>query len=276
MIRIVVDSSCDIPPALVDQYGIRVVPLTIRFGSQEYTDGLDLDHEGFWSRLASSEELPETAAPAAGAFVDTFEALKAERAAGVVVVTLSSELSGTYQSAVIAAERMAPELDVRVVDSGSVSMAAGFQALAAARAAQDGAEIGHVVSAAVSSRERTQIFAALDTLEYLKRGGRVGNTAAFFGTLLNVKPLITLAEGVVSAAGRARTRTKAVAAVLDHLAAQSNIAELAILHGAASDLEEFRDRLGSVTDAPIIDAELGPVVGTHAGPGVIGVAYRLG
>ena len=276
MIRVVVDSSCDIPPALREELGIRVVPLTIRFGDEEYVDGVDLDHDGFWSRLASSQELPETAAPAAGSFVETFEALKAEGASGVVVVTLSSELSGTYQSAVIAAERVTPDLDVRVVDSGSVSMAAGFQALEAARVADAGAEIGQVVSAAVGSRERTQVFAALDSLEYLKRGGRVGNAAAFFGTLLNVKPLITLADGVVAAAGRARTRTKAMAAVLDHLATQTSIAEVAILHGAATDLDRFRAQLQAVTDAPTIDAELGPVVGTHAGPGVIGVAYRIG
>lgn len=277
MIRIVADSSTDIPPEMVSRHAITTVPLSIRFGDEELIDGEDLDRATFWTRLAASSDLPETAAPPAGRFQDAYLELAESGATGIVTVTLSSQLSGTYQSAVIAAEKVADTIPVIVVDSASVSMAAGFQALEAARAAEGGADLAGAVAAAAACREHTNLFAALDTLEYLRRGGRIGNAAAFFGNLLNVKPLITFADGAVSAAGRARTRSKALAAVVDHVAGLERVAELAVLHGAAPDLEEFMAKLSTVVSPDrMFPAELGPVVGTHAGPGVLGVAYRTG
>ena len=276
MIRIVTDSSNDIPGDLVDRHSITVVPLSVRFGDAEYVDGEDLQRREFWPRLADAHELPETAAPPAGKFQDAYLDLADEGATGVVVVTLSSELSGTYQSAVIAAEKVSDTVPVMVVDSQTVSMASGFQALAAVRAAEAGGTMAEVVEAAQSCRGSVNLFAALDTLEYLKRGGRIGNAAAFFGTLLNVKPLITFADGVVAAAGRTRTRSKAIAAVTDHVAGTPNIAELAVLHGATVDLDTCMQALEPHIDVSrMFPAELGPVVGTHAGPGVFGVAYRV-
>ncbi len=277
MIRIVADSSTDIPPELLARYSISTVPLSIRFGEEELIDGEDLDRESFWTRLAASSELPETAAPPAGRFQDTYLALADAGATGIVTVTLSAQLSGTYQSAVIAAEKVADTVPVIVIDSAAVSMAAGFQALEAARAAEAGTDLAGAVAAAAACREHTNLFAALDTLEYLRRGGRIGSAAAFFGSLLNVKPLITFADGAVSAAGRARTHSKALAAVIAHVAGLGEVAELAVLHGAAPDLDEFMGRLAElVSPDRIFSAELGPVVGTHAGPGVLGVAYRTG
>ncbi|MDH3499965.1 MAG: DegV family protein [Acidimicrobiia bacterium] len=275
MIRIVTDSSADLPSDLVARHGIVVVPLTIRFGDEEYVDGQDLDRSAFWPKLTASEVLPETAAPPAGMFQDAFLDLAEGGATGVVAVTLSSHVSGTYQSAAIAAEKVADTIPVTVADSESVSMATGFQVLEAARAAAAGRSLTEVVATTAACRSTTNIFATLDTLEFLKRGGRVGNAAAFFGSLLNVKPLITFAGGAVAAAGRARTRSKAVAAVVAHVAGLGEIEELAVLHGSVPDLEAFTDMLAVHVDRDrMFPAELGPVVGTHAGPGVIGVAYR--
>lgn len=276
MIRVVTDSSTDLPAALADEHDIAIVPLTIRFGDQEYVDRLDLTHDRFWVELATSGHLPETAAPSAGSFQDAFELAHKDGAEGIVAVCLSAELSATYQSAVIAAERVADRVPVRVVDSGSVTMAAGFQVLAAARAAGEGADLEGVVAAADAVRSATNVFAALDTLEFLKRGGRIGAAQAFFGGLLNVKPLITLADGAVAPAGRVRTRSKALAAIVEHVAGLGQVEELAVLHGAADDVAELTGMLAAHFPAErIVSAELGPVVSTHTGPGVIGVAYRL-
>lgn len=275
MIRIVTDSSADLPAELVERHQVTVVPLSIRFGDEELIDGENLDRAAFWPRLAGSDELPETAAPAAGRFQDAFHDLAEAGAAGAVVVTLSSQLSGTYQSAVIAAEKVADVIPVSVVDSQAVSMAAGFQALEAARAAAAGADLAQVQAAATACRTNTNLFAALDTLEFLRRGGRIGSAAAFLGSLLDVKPLITFADGVVAAAGRARTRGKALAAIVDHVTQLGEVAELAVLHGSSPDVDRLVDQLRPMVDeSRMFTAELGPVVGTHAGPGVIGVAYR--
>jgi DegV family protein with EDD domain len=276
MIRVVTDSSTDLPADLAEQHRIAVVPLSIRFGDDEFVDRIDLTHDEFWVKLSSSAHLPETAAPSAGSFQDAFEEAHKDGATGVVAVCLSADLSATYQSAVIAAERVSDRIPIKVVDSRSVTMAAGFQVLAAAEAAEQGGDLEAVSRAAEAVRPRVNVFAALDTLEFLKRGGRIGAAQAFFGGLLNVKPLITLADGVVSPAGRVRTRTKALSAIADHVGGLGEVEQLAVLHGAAPDVEALTAKLAvHFPRDRIMAAQLGPVVSTHTGPGVIGVAYRL-
>lgn len=272
MIRIVADSSCDLPDELAATHNIEIVPLTIRFGNEEFVDRIGLTTGQFWDRLHASSVLPETAAPSAGAFRDTYTRLAEQGADGIVVVCLSSELSGTYQAAVIAAEQTS-EIPVKVIDSRNVSMAMGFQVLEAARAAARGADLLEVAATAARTAEATNFLAVLDTLEYLQRGGRLGNTAAFFGSLLHIKPLITMENGVVAAAGRVRTRERALSALVDRIA-ELDVAELAILNAASSDIHDLRNRYSGAT-APNLIAEIGPVVGTHTGPGVLGFAYRL-
>jgi DegV family protein with EDD domain len=277
MIRIVTDSSSDLPAALVDRHDIEVVPLTIRFGDTEYVDGRDLSPAAFWRELQRSEHLPETAAPSAGQFQDAYRRLAASGADGIVAVCLSAELSATYQSAVIAAEAVAGEIPVEVIDSQAVSMAAGLQVLEAARAAEAGADLATTADAARDAVPKTNVIAALDTIEFLRRGGRVGAAQAFFGGLLQVKPLITFENGVVAPAGRVRTRSRALAAIVAKVEKLApDLAELALVHGGAEDVSDLLDRLERfVPRQQVIMAGLGPVVGTHAGPGVLGVAYRL-
>lgn len=276
MIRIVTDSSSDLPVEVRQQLGITIVPLTIRFGSETFVDGVDLDTGAFWSRLGSSSTLPETAAPSAGAFMETFDVLSTEGASGIVVLSLSARLSATHQSAVIAAENVASRIDVRVIDSGTVSMALGLAAMVAAEAARAGGDVEAVAAAALSAAARSEVIVALDTLEFLKRGGRIGGAQAMLGGMLDVKPLVTVDDGVVAAAGRVRTRSKARAAIVDRAAANAHSPKMAVLHGAAADSEEVLAEVREVVGDHVLVAELGPVVGTHAGPGAIGVAYVRG
>lgn len=276
MIRIVTDSSCDLPDEILQRHRITVVPLTIRFGEEGFVDREELSIDDFWVRLSAAKDLPETAAPSVGRFQDVYRELSYAGADGIVVVTISAGISATHQSASLAADQLRSGIPVRVIDSRLVSAALGLGVLAAARAAEAGGTIDVVEATAREAVASSNLFAALDTLEYLKRGGRIGSTAAFFGNLLDVKPLITFAEGVVSAGGRVRTRRKAIKAVLDHLESLESVAEVGVVHSNPPDLDEFLGALRELGhDDPLV-ALLGPVVGAHAGPRAIGIVYRQG
>ena len=183
-IRIVTDSSCDLPQEVVDAHGVRVVPLSIRFGDEELIDREQLSTAEFWARCASSSTLPETAAPAPGQFERVYRELAAEGATGVVVVSLSGALSATMQSAELAARSVADVVPVRVVDSRSVTLGVGTIVLACAERAAGGAGLDDVAALATDLAERTKVYGALDTLENLKKGGRIGGARALLGTAL--------------------------------------------------------------------------------------------
>ena len=274
MIRVVTDSSSDVPSELAAQSGIEVVPLTIRFGDDEFVDRSDLSTASFWDKLVAADRLPETAAPSAGLFEERYRSMIDEGASGIVAITISSELSGTYQSAVIAAERLAGAVPIRVIDSQNVGMALGLPVREAARFAAGGASIDEVASHSMDAIASTNIVGALDTLEYLKRGGRMGSAQAFFGDLLKIKPLITIENGAVAPLGRVRTRSKAIAALEERIAAIGpRIRAASVFHGAAQDVDSVVGRIEHHLDVPVIVTMLGAVVGTHTGPGTIGVAY---
>ena len=274
MIRIVTDSSSDVPAALAAEHGVTIVPLTIRFGDDEFVDHRDLSAAAFWERLVAVDRLPETAAPSAGLFEESYRSLIDGGASGIVVMTISSALSGTYQSAVIAAERLSGDIPIKIIDSRTVGMGLGLPVLDTARFAAGGPSIDAVVQHATDTLASTDIVAALDTLEYLKRGGRIGSAQAFFGGLLNIKPLIGLDEGIVSPLGRVRTRSRAVAALEERFAALGpRIRATAVFHGAAPDVDLVVERIQRHVDHEVIVTTLGAVVGTHTGPGTVGVAY---
>lgn len=269
MIRIVTDSSADLSPAVATEHHIEVVPLTIRFGDEEFVDRRDLSAAAFWERMDRAVDLPTTAAPSIGAFQQAFDTLEEEGADGVVAICISEGLSATYRSAQLAAAEVS--VPVRVIDSGTASMPLGLTAIAAADAARLGADLDDVAAAVAGARP--DLLATLDTLENLKRGGRIGAAEAFFGGLLNVKPLITFTDGVVAAAGRVRTRRKALTALLDWLASQEHVTRLGIVHGNAPDIEEFAGLAAErVSDVPVLVELAGPVIGTHAGAGFVGLA----
>ncbi|MFT7392375.1 MAG: DegV family protein with EDD domain [Candidatus Azotimanducaceae bacterium] len=279
IVRIVTDSSCDLPQEIADELGIVIVPLSIRFGDDELIDRKELTVAEFWSRCAGSDTLPETAAPAPGQFETVYRRLKDEGAAGVVVVSLSGALSATMQSAELAARSIANDdsidFDVRVVDSRTVTLGLGTIALACARAGRDGGSIDDVEALATDLAQRTRVFGALDTLENLKKGGRVGNAKAMLATVLSIKPIIEVAGGIVEEAGKQRTRSKALKYLVDKVRSfDGKIENLAVLHADCSDVDLFVDMLTPHYDGDIVIGEIGPVIGTHGGRGTIGVAFH--
>ncbi|MFT7501926.1 MAG: DegV family protein with EDD domain [Gammaproteobacteria bacterium] len=279
IVRIVTDSSCDLPQEIADELGIVIVPLSIRFGDEELIDREQLTVAEFWSRCARSNTLPETAAPAPGQFETVYRRLSNEGANGVVVVSLSGALSATMQSAELAARSIASDdstdFDVRVVDSRTVTLGLGTIALACARAGRDGGSIDEVETLATDLAQRTRVFAALDTLENLKKGGRVGNAKAMLATALSIKPIIEIADGVVEEAGKQRTRSKALKYLVDKVKSfDGRIENLAVLHADCSDVDMFVEMLTPHYDGDIVIGEIGPVIGTHGGQGTIGVAFH--
>ncbi|MGH9245827.1 MAG: DegV family protein [Acidimicrobiales bacterium] len=275
-VRIVTDSASDLDADLCDEFGIAVVPLTIRFGGDEFVDREELSVDEFYRRLAESPTLPETAAPAPGAFEKAYRRLAEDGADAIVCITLSSDVSATMQSAMNAAEAVADDIDVRVVDSRGVTVSEGNKALAAARAAKDGKTADDIVALVADLAARTRTYGTLDTLDNLKKGGRIGNAQALLGTLLSIKPLIDISSGKVEEAGRTRTRRKALEALAGKVLEHPAVEDLAVMHGQAPDLDAFLALLAprySKDDLRI--ALVGPVVGAHAGPRVIGVTFHL-
>jgi fatty acid kinase fatty acid binding subunit len=274
-IRVVTDSSCDLPPQLVKAHGISVVPLSIRFGDEEFVDQVELTTDEFWEKVAESSTLPETAAPAPGAFEACFRELVERGATGIVCVNLSSHLSGTMQSAQVAAAAVATDCPVQVIDSQSASMGLGNLCLTAARRAADGDSLGSIVAEVTSRRDRTRLFATLDTMDHIRKSGRIGNARALLGTMLSIKPVVEIRAGVVDEAGRVRTRSKALK-LLASKAAEQPIEHLAVLHANAPDVDDLLELLDPIFPRDeIVTGAIGPVIGTHAGPRVIGVTYQL-
>ena len=275
-VRIVTDSSCDLPQAMADALGIRIVPLSVRFGDTEYIDRTTITATEFWSKCAASATLPETAAPSPGSFEETYRSLAAEGATAIVVVALSSDLSATMQSAELAARAVAPGIDVRIVDSRNASMGLGLTVLACAELAKTGASADEVVARAQSVIPRTRVFAALDTLDNLKKGGRIGGAKAMLATVMSIKPLISVTNGLVEEAGKQRTRSKALAHLVDILRNQEvPIERLSILNAQCSDIDAFVAMVKEVYTGEIIVGDIGAVIGTHAGQGTIGIVFLL-
>jgi len=274
-VRVVTDSSCDLSQSLVDAMRIEVVPLSIRFGDEELIDRVELSPEDFWDRLRSSTTLPETSAPSAGKFEERFRGLIDRGATGIICINLSSRLSATMQAAQVAANIVRDDCPIVVIDSRTVSMGLGALCLTAARRAADGARLEEIVEDVLSRRDRTRLYGTLDTLEYLKRGGRIGNARALLGSMLSIKPIVEVHEGAVEEAGKVRTRSKALHLLAEKAKAQP-IDSLAVLHGQAADMEDLLDALGEIFPRDdIVTGLVGPVIGTHAGPGVIGVSFQV-
>jgi len=266
----VTDSVADLPPRVAEEFGITVVPLVVRFGTDLYRDGLDLSPDQFYGKLRSGKDLPATSVPTPAAFADAYDKL-AEKANEIVVIALTSKLSATYQVALQSAGLMKKRCRVEVVDSQWAVMAQGFIAIAAAKAAQGGASLDEVLNVARYNMHRVDMRAAFDTLEYLERGGRIGKAQAFLGSLLKVNPIIGLKDGEVYPCARERSRTRAVDHLYNFAAGFSNIEGLAVEY--ATDLDEANrlvQRLQSkYPQVPIYLSRASPVIGTHTGPGLI-------
>jgi DegV family protein with EDD domain len=277
MIHIVTDSTASIPPALVKQHHIHVVPQIINFGGESFKEGIDLSIAEFYERLSSASELPTTSQPSAGMFLELFQRLIG---AGdtTLAILISNELSGSYLSAQ-GAKEMLPEADIHVIDSRSVSAPLGFMVLEAARMAQGGADLERIKARVAQMIQGFQIFFLVDTLEFLRRGGRIGGAAALVGTALKMKPLLTIENGRVEPCERVRTKAKAVARlkelVRERLAPESGKIYLAAVHGNApvEGATLYEELLREFHPAESMLTDLTPAIATHAGPGVLAVAF---
>jgi DegV family protein with EDD domain len=273
-VRIVTDSSCDLTNDQTAALGIEVVPLSIRFGDEEFTDGVDLTVDQFYERLATATDLPETAAPAPGKFEEAFRRAVELGADEIVCINISSDLSATMQSAQNAGRAMEGTAPVQVIDSHSITMGLGSQVLAAAEAARDGQSSADIVAMVTSMAKRTHVLGALDTLENLRKGGRIGGAQHLLGNLLSIKPIVDISTGKVEEAGKARTRKKALQVLAERALALPNVERLCVCHGNAPDLDEFLDLLSARYPRDSIPvAKIGPVIGTHGGPRVMGVTW---
>ncbi len=273
-IRIVTDSASDLPQDVADRLNIDVVSLSVRFGEDEFTDRVDLTSDEFWAKCKASKTLPETAAPSPGAFQLAYERALSDGCDGVLVIALSEALSATHQSAMLAKNAVAEKIPVRVVDSQAVSMAQGLLAIEVAEFAKTGASLDDLEKLALELTNKIGVVAMLDTLEHLQKGGRVGGAKALMGQVLSIKPLIELKDGIVSEAGRQRTKAKALAAIADVARENAPLRRLALMHGASDQVEALTKLVSDIlSEFPLLVTDIGPVVGTHGGPGVIALAW---
>jgi len=275
-IRIVTDSASDISLEEAEDLGIEIVPLSVRFGEAEYTDLVDLSVSDFYQKMAESDLLPSTAAPSPGAFEAAFKRCAEAGAEGVICINLSLALSATGQAAQLAADALADTLPVKCIDSKSITCGLGTIIRKAAGAAKDGGSMDEIVALVENLTSRTRIFATLDTLENLKKGGRIGGAKAMLGTMLQFKPCLDLSSGEVVEAGRQRTRKKSLIWLKEVLESEGEISELSIIHGDAPDVEEFATLISDIIPIDQIRInQLGAVIGTHGGPRVLGVTYLV-
>ena len=271
-IRIVTDSTCDLPPELIRKHAITVIPMYINVGLQEYRDGVDLTRQEFYTRLPGFKPAPTTAAPSPEVFRLVYEQLAAEGATEILSIHISTKLSSVFGIA-SQAVREKTTVPVTVFDSRQLSLATGFQVLAAAQAAEEGHSMSEILSMLEAQIKRTHVFAALDTLEFLRRSGRMNFAVAFLGTLLQVKPFLKMYDGNPTAE-RIRTRNGAVKRLIELLVEAGPLEKVALLHSQAEDraqalLQQVKHLLPA---GDILVEEINPVLGAHIGPGVIGFA----
>jgi DegV family protein with EDD domain len=279
-VAVVTDSTADLPPETAAAHGIRVVPLVVRFGTQEYLTGVDMSIEDFWARmLAPGTPIPSTAAPSPGDFVTAFEAEFAAGADAVVCPVVGSTISGTIKSATLAARDL-PEREIHVIDTGSTSMATGLPAILAAEAAATGATGAEVAEAVTRRLPDIDLYVAVDSLDYLRKNGRLSAAATMIGTVLSIKPIITVRDGVIMMAEKMRTRSKARERVIE-LITERPIERLAIMHTPTStpgEVAAFRQALidrapGGIDPASVSVGLIGSSTGPHLGPDLMGAVF---
>ena len=274
-VKIVTDSTADLPSEVTGELGITVVPVYVRFGEKVYRDGVDISEDEFYQKLIESPTHPTTSQPSPSDFAAVYRKL-AKETDEIVSIQVTGKLSGTYNSALQGKELAGVGSRIEVVDSLSVSMGLGLIAMAAARLAEAGESLPGVMEEVRQAIPRIRLLGVFDTLKYLLQGGRIGRVKALLGSMLNVKPLITMRDGELVPAGQARTRSKGIERLFDLVKNALNIQELAIVHSTTPDeAASLRERIGLIFDKKHIHlARLGPALGVHAGPGTLILALR--
>jgi len=277
VIKIVTDSTADVPQPLLERYDIRTVPINIQFGTETYQEGIDIDRPTFFRKL--EEVMPTSSQPSPGQFAEVYREL-ADQGHSILCVVITSKHSGTYQSAVLA-KSMLPEADIEVFDTLSISIGTGYQVLAAARAAEEGQSMEEIIQLLEGIRSRMYLYLTPATLKYLQKSGRVGKLAGALASLLNVKPIIKVEDGVLEAFEKVRTRSKSLDRIVELTAEAVGTTEpvkLGIPHAEVPDeAEELRERLESTFNCDEMHVvDLACSLTVHGGPGIIGIiSYRV-
>jgi len=277
MVKIVTDSCADLPKEIAEELGITVVPLTVRFGQEVFLDGLELKIDEFYHRMTSGAELPKTTQPSPADFVRVYTELS-NQTDGIVSIHISSKLSGTYSSAIMAAKEVAGKVKVVVIDTMMASMGIGLLAIVAARTAAAGVSLEEVVKLVTEKIPRTGYFGLINNLEYLYKGGRLGRGQAFLGSILNVKPILQMADGEVYPLERARGYQKAFSRLIGITRSRGRLEELSVLHATTP---EEAARLTAelkplVREDHFYSSRIGSTMGTYLGPGTLAIAYISG
>lgn len=273
-VKVVTDSTCDLPPDLAKEHGITVLPSYVNVDGESYLDLVELTREAFYEQLPSYDEPPTTAAPAVGTFTEAYERLAEEGASAVISIHIASNLSGMLNSARLGAEAT-DKIPVKVFDSQQLTMGLGLLALEAAKAAAAGETVEDITALLDELVPRTHVFAALDTLTYLRRSGRVNWATFSVGTLLRIKPLLHVYKGEVKSLERVRTHSRAVSQLIEHVAGLSPLQDIALIHTqnpkGAEKLREQAHHLFPEGKEPVA-VEATPTIGSHVGPGALGFA----
>jgi len=276
-IAVVTDSTCDLGPEGLAAIGVTAVPLKIRFGDETYRDWVDLSPEQFYKQLAAAKSLPTTSQPTPGEFGQEYERLADEGADGIVSIHVSSKLSGTYESAVMAADKAA--IPVRVIDTLTASGAIQLSITAACELRDQGAGLEEVEQAARETARSTELFFFLDTLDYLVKGGRAGKATGLAAVLLNIKPVLEIRGGILEPFRKSKGTRKAIAETSAHVAERSKVLgpiDIVIINAVAPELAHDLGRAivrAGTNIASVTHSEIGAVIGTYAGPGAVGVGY---
>lgn len=275
-VALVIDSTANLPEEFVEKYNIYVIPLIVNWAGESLYDGVDITPTAFYERLAKAKEMPSTSQPSAGEFVAIFSKA-AETAESILCLTISSELSGTFASA-NAARDMLEDIPIEIVDTRSTVMAMGFMALKAAEAIENGADLAEAAQVARDLIAKVRILFVVDTLEFLHRGGRIGGASRLFGSVLSIKPVLTLEDGRIETLEKIRTKRKAIQYLVDYVVAdvagKSEVHAFMLNAVALDDADAAAAKLQQRLNIENIPhSELSPVIGTHVGPGAIGIAY---
>jgi DegV family protein with EDD domain len=274
-VRIVTDSTVDLPIEQAEAAGITVVPLTVFFGDDAFLDGIELDNAGFYDKLQASKDLPTTSQPSPAKFHEAYTRLINEGADGILSIHLSSKLSGTYQSAYNASQSLPDDvkkIPIEVVDSLSISAGMSRVVLNAAREARAGLALEEIKAHVLDELGRTRIFAVLDTLEYVRRGGRIGGAGALLGNMLSIKPIVSLKDGAVVPVERPRTRGKAYARIAELVADMAPVEAVSIAESSAEAGLQLAEALKATYAGEVLRYKLGAALGTHTGPGTVAVS----
>jgi DegV family protein with EDD domain len=273
----VTDSTADLTPEMAEELGVTIVPLQVIFGNEAYREGVDITTEEFYERLVKSRQLPTTSAPSVGDFQEVYERLLKE-VDSIVSIHIGGKLSATVQAAQTAKQSLAKPERIEIVDSQAISLGMGFVIMEAVEAARAGAKLTEVKAAAENAVQRFHARFMLDTLEYVRRGGRIGRARFYLGTLLSVKPILSLREGELYPEERVRTRARGLERMIQWAVRHQNVRRAAVGHATTPDeAESIAERLAmAFPNVKVHLIRFGPVLGTHSGPGIVGVGFMEG